>query len=53
MLSCRWRYTNQVQPLQYAKRAAVKPFTRQSRHQNLPLHPNGVNIGRRINILRF
>lgn len=48
LISYRWRGTIQVKPLQDGK-AAI----RQSRFHNLPLHPNGVNIGRRNNILKF
>lgn len=54
LLSYRWRSTIQEKPLQDGKEGAVvKAATRQYQHYNLPLHPNGVNIGRRNNILRF
>lgn len=53
LMSYRWRYTIQVQPLQDDKRIAVKAALRKSRPHDLPLQPNGVNIGRRNHILRF
>lgn len=53
LFSYSWRGAIQVKPATDGKKAVVKPAARQSRHHNLPLHPNGVNIGRRNNILRF